>query len=139
VFGSIRGVVGRVSMIIGVLHFELLVHGAESLKDKRRVVRSVKDRLHREHQAAVAEVGSLEMLNVASLALAVVGTDGAAIGATLDRITEKLRTLRDAELGGARRELIRPGRGAPGEEAPIDEAALAQELLGYAEDEEEAS
>ncbi len=126
-------------MIIGVLHFELLVHGAESLKDKRRVVRSVKDRLHREHQAAVAEVGSLETLNVASLALAVVGTDGAAIGATLDRITEKLRTLRDAELGGARRELIRPGRGAPCEEAPIDEAVLAQELLGYAEDEEEAS
>ena len=97
-------------MIIGLLHFELLIHGAESLKDKRSVVKSVKDRLHREHMVAVAEVGSLEVLNQAVLALVVVGTDGQQIGATLDRITEKLRGLRDAELGFAQRELIRPKR-----------------------------
>lgn len=125
-------------MVIGVLQFELLIHDAGSLKDKRRVVRSVKDRLHREHLVAVAEVGTLEALNVATMAVALVGTDGAKVGSTLDRITEKLRTLRDAELGGARRELIRSSRGAPGEEEALDEAALARELLRYADDGEDA-
>ena len=44
-------------MVVGILQFELLVPGATSLKDKRRVVKSVKDRLHREHLVSVAEVG----------------------------------------------------------------------------------
>lgn len=120
-------------MIIGVLQFELLIHGSESLKDKRSVVKSVKDRLHREHMVAVAEVASHDMLNQAILALTVVGTDGAVIGAMLDRITEKLRTLRDAELGFARRELIRPGRDGTPETEELDTESLAAEMLGYAE------
>lgn len=131
VASSLRTFVASV-MIIGVLHFELLIHDAQSLKDKRRVVKSVKDRLHREHMVSVAEVGSLEMLNRAVLGLAVVGNDGARVGATMDRITDKLRGRSDAELGFARRELIRPGRDDVPEAEPIDAAALAAEMLGYA-------
>lgn len=119
-------------MIIALLQFELLIHDSESLKDKRSVVKSVKDRLHREHMVAVAEVGSIEILNRAVLALTAVGNDGARLGATLDRITEKLRGLHDAELGFARRELIRPGKSELPEGEPIDEAGLAAEMLGYA-------
>lgn len=121
-------------MFIALLHFELLIHGSESLKDKRSVVKSVKDRLHREHMVAVAEVGSLEILNRAVLALTAVGTDGARLGATLDRITEKLRGLHDAELGFARREMLRPSKDELPEDEPIDEAGLAAEMLGYAGD-----
>jgi uncharacterized protein YlxP (DUF503 family) len=33
-------------LIIGVIGWELEVFGCQSLKDKRRVVRSLKDRLH---------------------------------------------------------------------------------------------
>jgi uncharacterized protein YlxP (DUF503 family) len=121
-------------MIIGLLHFELLIHGSESLKDKRSVVKSVKDRLHREHMVAVAEVGSQDILNQAVLALTLVGTDGKKIGATLDRITEKLRGLRDAELGFARRELIRPGRTDTPQAEELDKSSLADELLAYIDD-----
>ena len=52
-------------MIVGILQFELLIHHAESLKDKRRVVHSVKDKLHREHQVSVAEVAHQENMRVA--------------------------------------------------------------------------
>ena len=94
-------------MIVGILQFELHVPWAESLKDKRRVVKSVKDRLHREHLVSVAETASLESIGVAVLGLALVGNDGQAIGRTLDRITEKLRALDDAELGAVSRDLLR--------------------------------
>ena len=93
-------------MVIGVLQFELLIPGAQSLKDKRRVVRSVKDRLHREHQVSVAEVGELETVNLAVLGLAAAGTEGRHIGQVLDRISDKLRALHDAELGDVRREIL---------------------------------
>lgn len=121
-------------MIIGLLHFELLIHGSESLKDKRSVVKSVKDRLHREHMVAVAEVASQDILNQAVMALVVVGTDGAVIGAMLDRITEKLRGVRDAELGFARRELLRPTHDDTPESDEVDTASLADELLAYIDD-----
>jgi uncharacterized protein YlxP (DUF503 family) len=41
---------------IGVCTFELHLPGARSLKDKRQVVRSVKERLRARHNVAVAEV-----------------------------------------------------------------------------------
>ncbi len=116
-------------MVIGVLQFDLLVHGASSLKDKRRVVNSVKDRLHREHLVSVAEVGGHELLNAARLGLALVGSEGRHVGQVLDAITLKLRSLTDAELGDVHREIIQ-GRGSDQpDEAPQTDPTLAQELL----------
>jgi uncharacterized protein YlxP (DUF503 family) len=94
-------------VVVGVLQFDLHVPWAESLKDKRRVVRSVKDRLHREHQVSVAEVDALDSHTRAVLGIAVVAADGARAGQVLDRITEKLRALTDAELGQTRRDILR--------------------------------
>ncbi len=94
-------------MIVGILQFELIIHHAESLKDKRRVVMSVKDRLHREHQVSVAEVDRQENPRIAVLGLAIVGSDAKYIGDVLSNITLKLRALHDAELGDVTREILR--------------------------------
>lgn len=119
-------------MVVGILQFELLVHGAESLKDKRRVVSSVKDRLHRGHQAAVAEVAAQETLNLAVLGLAVVGSDGRHLGQVLDRITAELRALPDAELGATARSILSGHASEIG--TPEDDGAdLAAEMIARAE------
>ncbi len=117
-------------MVVGILQFELLIPGATSLKDKRRVVRSVKDRLHREHQVAVAEVGSQQILNVAVLGLASVSSDGARVGRTLDSIVAKMRCLREAELGGTKRRVTEVEVMSPTEELSNSEReSLTKELL----------
>ncbi|MBL9030716.1 MAG: DUF503 domain-containing protein [Phycisphaerae bacterium] len=119
-------------MIVALFQFELLVRGSESLKDKRRVVKSVKDRLHREHLAAVAEVGRLDSHTVAQMALALVGTDGRHLGEVLDAITNKLRALLDAELGACSRRFIRDVDDLPDspDDTP-DRDALAAEMLRH--------
>lgn len=124
-------------MVIGVLQFELLVHDCESLKDKRRVVQSVKDRLHRDHMVAVAEVGRLDSLGSALLALVCVGNDGAHLAGVLDRIVAKLRALTDAELGDTRRDLIHGSQLTAEPEtdgAGTPDGAITDELLRYAAD-----
>lgn len=126
---------GDVPLIIGVLQIELHIPGSESLKDKRRVVRSLKDRLHREHQASVAEVAAQELLNVAVLGIALVGTDGRSVGQTLDRILEKVRGVHEAEVGGVTRQLLEGHAYEGPREEPIDEAALAREMLARASEE----
>ncbi|MEZ6232569.1 MAG: DUF503 domain-containing protein [Phycisphaerales bacterium] len=118
-------------MIIAILQFEMLIPDPESLKDKRRVVRSVKDRLHRDFQCAVAEVAALENPNVARMGLAIVSNDGKHAAQVLDRITERLRAWPDAHLGDCRREIVH-GHGASdevfdGPDASEDE--IAGELL----------
>lgn len=126
-------------MVIGLLQFELVIHGAESLKDKRRVVRSVKDRLHRQHLVAVAEVGSQELLNIAVMGLACVGSEGGRVGEILDKITAKLRALGDAEMGVVSRQIVETGNIPPsGEHGGIDEPALAEEMLRHFRKHEEA-
>lgn len=125
-------------MVIGILQFELLIHDSQSLKDKRRVVKSVKDRLHREHMVSVAEVGALDKLNLAMLALACVGNQGSRIGEVLDAITNKLRALHDAELGDVSRQIIHASQiPEPSEEEELAQAqrdeALGREMLEYFE------
>ncbi|MGH7130319.1 MAG: DUF503 domain-containing protein [Phycisphaerales bacterium] len=93
-------------MLIGILQFELLIRGAESIKDKRRVIKSVKDRLHREHLVSIAEVAHLDNPSVAGMGLAVVSRDGQYLQSVLDTITRKLRSLDDAELGDCFREVL---------------------------------
>ena len=45
-------------MHVGVLQLELSITDAMSLKDKRRVVLSLKDRIAHGHNVSIAEVGA---------------------------------------------------------------------------------
>jgi len=120
-------------MVLGLLKFELHIRGSESLKDKRRVVNSVKDRLHREHQVSVAEVARQDNLSIASMGLACIAGDGKRAGEVLDHITEKLRALLDAELGVCARKIIqfKDLPESDEDEGGPDADAIAQELLRH--------
>lgn len=97
-------------MLVGLLQCSVHIHDAQSLKDKRRVVLAIKDRLHRDHQAAVAEVAHQETLNMARLGLAIVGSDGKHLAQMLDRLTDKIRAVAsshgEAELGETSRRIV---------------------------------
>lgn len=79
-------------MTIGVLTFEIHLPGARSLKDKRQVVRSFKDRLRARHNVAVAELDEHAGLWQRT-SLAVVSV--ASTRDVLERLFETVR--RDAE------------------------------------------
>ena len=115
-------------MVIGVLEIEVVVPWSESLKDKRRVVKSLKDRLHREHLVAVAEVGEQDSLQRARLGVACLGSDGRRVGETLDRIALKLAGLRDGEASVVSRELFRAADVPESRRAGLD-ADLTEDLL----------
>jgi len=82
-------------MIVGILQVELTIDAAESIKDKRRVVRSVKDRLHHHYMVSVAEVGAQDVHRTAMLGIVMASTDVGRCHSTLDRIIEELRRQRD--------------------------------------------
>ncbi len=93
-------------MVLGVLQFELTIPHSESLKDKRRVVKSLKDRLHREHMVSVAEIAALDDPRTAVLALSLVSNSAPHASGVMDRVIEKLKAIPEARLGSVSREMI---------------------------------
>ena len=93
-------------MVVGILQVELTIGDAESLKDKRRVVSSLKDKLHREHQVSVAEVGSLDDRTVAVLGITMASNDVNHCQSVLDGILNKLSTHRDCVLSDHAKEIL---------------------------------
>ena len=85
-------------MVVGVMQVELNIEWAQCLKDKRRVVSSLKDRLHRHHQVSVAEVSLQDDYSRAVLGIAIVTTSARTGQAVFDKILDKLRVGRDYVL-----------------------------------------
>jgi uncharacterized protein len=87
-------------MIVGSLRVRLLVRESRSLKDKRQVVRSIKDRLRDQFNVAVAEVDALDQRQLAVLGIVTVGNESAFVRGVLQQIVESLRRHPVAELIG---------------------------------------
>ncbi len=83
---------------IGVLQFSMEIPWARSLKDKRGVVRSLKDRSRRKFNISIAEIEDLEEITTATLAAVIAGNDVAYLNGALDKLQETLRSWPDAEL-----------------------------------------
>jgi hypothetical protein len=78
-------------MQVGILYIKLVIREARGLKDKRQVVKSLKDRIHSKFNASVAEVDRQDSIQHAVLAVAVVGTDGRFVNSVLSGITDFTR------------------------------------------------
>lgn len=85
-------------MTIGVLTLELGIFDARSLKDKRRALRSVKDRLRNSFSVSVAEVGALDSWQRAVLGVALVGNEARFVNSCLDKIVDWIRKQRSVTL-----------------------------------------
>jgi len=77
---------------------KLAVFESTSLKDKRRVVKSLKERLASRFNVSVAEVGSLNHRQQAELGVALVANDSPFVESCLDKIVDYVRLDRSASL-----------------------------------------
>ena len=73
-------------MVVGVIAWELHIDGCNSLKQKRAVLRSLKDRLRGRHNVSIAETDHQDTWQLAELAAAVVSSDRRRAQEMLSRI-----------------------------------------------------
>ena len=93
-------------MIVGVLTVEFAVLEARSLKDKRSVLVSVKQRLRNRFNVSVAEVEFHDMPKRCRLALAMVSNEARALHSQLDLMVELVRRAPGLSLLDYQRELF---------------------------------
>jgi uncharacterized protein YlxP (DUF503 family) len=85
-------------MTVGVLQLELSVTDAMSLKDKRRVVKSIKDRIAHAHNVSIAEVGALDQHRRAILGIAMVANDRSYVEGGLSKLVDFVRMVPQVDL-----------------------------------------
>ena len=85
-------------MVVGVLQVRMGIFEALTLKDKRRVTRSLKDRLRRRHNVSIAEVDDLDHRQAATFGVALVSNDARFVQSALDKIVDELRAYPHASL-----------------------------------------
>lgn len=81
-------------MVIGVLSVELIIPASASLKDKRIVIKSIKDRLRARYNVSVAETEYHEKWQRAGLAIVTVSSETARV----DQLLQKIFSVLDKEL-----------------------------------------
>ena len=62
-------------MVIGYCSIKFYLHGNNSLKGKRRVVRAIKDRLKNDFNVSVAEVGDQDVWQSLNIGISAVGSN----------------------------------------------------------------
>jgi uncharacterized protein len=107
-------------MFVGVMRVVLQIPGARSLKDKRSVVRSFKERAQARLRVSVAEVGVLEDPRRATLGVACVSNSPAQCDRLLADVASMAGTLPDAVLADRATEIVPFGEGGTGIDGGIE-------------------
>jgi len=85
-------------MIVGSLRVRLLLRQSRSLKDKRQVVLSIKDRVRNRFNVSAAEVEAQDNRQLAVLGFAMVSNEARHVRTTFEQIVAALRGHPVAEL-----------------------------------------
>jgi uncharacterized protein YlxP (DUF503 family) len=76
--------------IVGLRSFDVHIQGSQSLKEKRFVLKSVKDRISKHFNVSIAETGHLDKWQRTEIAVAVVSGQRRNVEKTLDAILDLL-------------------------------------------------
>jgi uncharacterized protein YlxP (DUF503 family) len=87
--------------VIGVLTLELRLENSHSLKEKRHVVQSLKERLRNRFNVAVAEIDYQDLWQRAAVAAVTVSSDQVHAEKVLRSVEDEAASLLGQELVGA--------------------------------------
>ena len=94
------------SVVVGLCTIELFLSDSQSLKDKRQILSSLKDRLRQKFNLSVAEIDAQDLWQKGVLALACVANDGRYVNQVLDRAQNMIKSNPIVEIVQSRIELL---------------------------------
>ena len=93
-------------MVIGILRLEITLHGNDSLKGKRNVARSLKQKLRNKFNVSVAEIDSLESHTRLVLAAVTVGSERGHVEGRLTKALNMLEAASSEEITDSDMEIV---------------------------------
>ncbi len=85
-------------MVVGVLKVDVFIGEAESLKDRRRVVKGVCDRVRARYNVAIAEVDGRDLWQRCTFGVACVSNEAKVVDSVLSRVVRDIEREADLEI-----------------------------------------
>ncbi len=93
-------------MVVGALKIEFYLTGNRSLKGKRKVVRSMIDKVKSRFNVSIAEVGSNDKWQKIELGVSAIGNDRRHVDSSLSHVFDFLESLYLAQIINSELEII---------------------------------
>ncbi len=87
-------------MQIGCMRVEFYLHGVFSLKEKRRIANSLKQKIRNKFNVAVAEVDSQDSLGTLILGITTVSNSAKVVQSVLQKVINHLERITSEEIVG---------------------------------------
>lgn len=85
-------------MTVGILSVRIVIRDSHSLKDKRRVISSLKDRIRQRFNVSLSEMGSRDHHQQCLMGIAMVGNDRKHVNSTLCILVNFFKSFPKVEL-----------------------------------------
>jgi hypothetical protein len=85
-------------MHVGCCSIKFFLHGNRSLKGKRRVIRTIKDRLKNKFNVSVSEVGHQDVWQTLHLGIVAVNSDPKYLEGQMNRVVDAIEQMYLAEI-----------------------------------------
>jgi uncharacterized protein YlxP (DUF503 family) len=96
----------KVTSHIGFLQVELFIPEAQSLKDKRHFIKSIKDKARVNFNVSVAELGDLDKWQTSTLGFVAVGNDNRYLDGMLQNIVTLIESYGELRMTDYRIEFL---------------------------------
>ncbi len=93
-------------MVVGTLSIRIAIRSSRSLKDKRRIIKGLKDRIRNKFNVSISETDAQDNHKCSVISVAMVGTDRQYVNSTLSSLINSFRFFPQIELVDYELELI---------------------------------
>ena len=93
-------------MVIGIAVITLRLHECRSLKAKRRIVKSIIQKIRNNFNISVSEVGSNDIYQKAEIGIAMIGNDRQLINSKIDKVFNLVDDIGLAEIVNTEMEIV---------------------------------
>jgi uncharacterized protein len=98
-------------MVIGCCSIKLYLHGNNSLKGKRRVVKAIKDRLKNDFNVSIAEVGDQDVWQSLHIGISAVSSNRPYMDGLMSKVVDAIDRMNLAEIVDYKTETLNMGSG----------------------------
>jgi hypothetical protein len=85
-------------MVVGILSIKVVMRSSRSLKDKRRIIKSLKDKTRNKFNVSVSEIEDQDNHRCSKIGVVMVGTDRQYVNSKLSSIISSFRFFPQVEL-----------------------------------------
>ncbi|MCK4617551.1 DUF503 domain-containing protein [Candidatus Aerophobetes bacterium] len=93
-------------MVIGILELEIKLFSSNSLKDKRRIIKSLTDRIRNNFNVSVSEIRHQDLWQRAGLGIALLTTEGRFAQRMLSKIVNFIKEDKKISLIDSKMEIM---------------------------------